>query len=59
MKAYKILAGKAHHNLRKTAVIGATGIQQLFITTISTLFKLNVRAFDDKEEALTWLTSGE
>lgn len=59
MKAYRTIAGKTSPRLRKTAVIGTTGIQKLFVSSISTLFKLNVRAFDAKEEALQWLTAGE
>jgi nitrogen regulatory protein PII len=57
MKAYKIIAKKNAGRLSKTAVIGATGIQKLFITTISNLFRLNVRAFDSRDEAVKWLTS--
>ncbi len=57
MKAYKTIAGSTAPSLSKTAVIGATGIQKLFISTITNLFKLNIRAFDSKEEAMTWLTS--
>ena len=57
MKAYRIIAEKSADALSKTAVFGATGIQQLFITTIANLFRLDVRAFKTKDEALEWLTS--
>jgi hypothetical protein len=57
MKAYKTIAEKTSPKISKTGVIGATGIQQLFVATISNLFKLNVRAFRSKEQALDWLTS--
>ena len=57
MKAYKQLAKNTSAKLSKTAVIGATGIQRVFVNTIANLFKLNVRSFSTKEEALAWLTS--
>ncbi len=57
MKAYKVIAGKTSSYLSRTAVIGTTGIQKLFIATISHLFKINVRAFDAKDEALRWLAT--
>jgi hypothetical protein len=57
MKAYKSIAGSTAGNLSRTAVVGAVGIQKVFISTIAVLFKLEVRAFDAMEDALTWLTS--
>ena len=56
MKAYRTIARQTSPRLSKIAVVGATGIQKLFVTTIANLFKLEVRAFDSREEALGWLT---
>ncbi len=57
MKTYKVLAKKTSSKLSRTAVVGATGIQKVFISTIVKLFKLNVRSFDTRDDALEWLTS--
>lgn len=57
MKVYKSATKKASANISKTAVIGVTGIQQLFIATVATFAKVDVRGFKSKEEALDWLVS--
>ena len=57
MKAYKTITRRTAGNLSRTAVIGVVGIQRVFVSTIARLFKLEIRAFDSKEEALKWLTS--
>ena len=57
MRAYKAMAKNTSAKLSKTAVVGATGIQRMFVNTIANLFKLNVRTFATKEDAIAWLTS--
>ena len=57
MKAYKAMASRTSPHISRTAVFGATGIQKLFVETIANLFRLNVRLFSSKDQALDWLTS--
>jgi hypothetical protein len=57
IKAYKNIAQRATNSISKIAVIGTTGIQEMFVTTISNQFALDIRGFDSKEDAIDWLTS--
>ena len=44
-------------SISKSAVIGATGIQKMFVATVPSFAKMEVRAFGSKDEALEWLVS--
>ena len=57
IKAFKRVSHNASTHLSKTAVVGVTGIQKMFIKTVSSFSNLNVQAFGTQEEAIQWLTS--
>jgi hypothetical protein len=57
IKAYKHISKNASARISKSAVIGATEIQKLFITTVSAFSKMDIRAFESKDDALEWLVS--
>lgn len=57
VKAYKYATKKASASISKSAVVGATGIQKLFINVVATFANVEVRAFDSKDDAVEWLVS--
>jgi len=57
LKAFKRVSRNAASKVSKTAVVGVTGIQKLFIRTISTFSNLDVKSFDTQEDAKNWLTN--
>lgn len=57
LSAIKSMTAKSARQISKTAVFGVEGIQLFFMRTISRFSKINLRPFETKEEALTWLTS--
>ena len=57
MSAFKRVSKKASSTVSKTAVVGVSGIQKLFLTTVATFSNLEIRAFDTQENAKKWLTS--
>jgi hypothetical protein len=59
MKAFKQVSQNASSTISKTAVVGVSGIQKLFISTVATFSKLNIRSFNTQDEAKKWLTSSK
>ena len=57
LKALKQLTSTAGTRIDKTAVLGITGIQQLFLKIVSAFSKVNIKPFDSREKALEWLTA--
>ena len=53
----KQLTSNTGTRIDKTAVLGVSGIQQMFLRAVATFSKVNVRPFDSREKALEWLTS--
>jgi hypothetical protein len=43
------------HKMKKTAVLGATGVRALLAQGIAKVSGTNIRYFDDRESALAWL----
>ena len=56
LQALKALSAKASDFTDRTAVVGVSGIQMLFMRAIAKLTKSKMRPFSDKSEALDWLT---
>lgn len=56
LKALKKLTSKSGSRIDKTAVLGISGIQQMFLRTISAFSKIKIRPFDSRDKALEWLT---
>ena len=57
LQALKSLSAKVSDYTDRTAVIGVSGIQMLFMRAISKLTKSKMRPFSNRDEALEWLTS--
>ena len=56
MKVFKRVSKKASPNLSKTAVVGATGIQKMFLQTVAAFANLEVKTFDNRNDAVIWLS---
>ena len=56
MQALKNINSKISQHTKKTAVVGISGIQMLFMRTIAKFTKSKMRPFSDRDEALDWLT---
>ena len=56
LQALKSLSAKASEFTDRTAVVGVSGIQMLFMRAIAKLSKSKMRPFSSREEALEWLT---
>ena len=59
LNAIKSMTAKSSGQIHKTAVFGVSGIQLFFMRTISKFSKINLRAFETRDEALAWLTSDD
>jgi hypothetical protein len=56
LNAFKRISTKgAARKTSKTAIVGVTGIQYVFVQVIIAFSKLNLRVFDTVEEAQAWL----
>ena len=53
--AFKRTSHLSKHLIKKIAVVGIHEIQTAFVNYISAVFKLNIRAFDDIDDAWAWL----
>lgn len=56
LDALKKSGAKIKPYTRKTALLGITGAKSILLKTANALLKLNMKPFDNKEEALKWLT---
>jgi hypothetical protein len=57
MKALKNMTANSSHKISRTAIFGISGLQLLFMRTISRFAKIDIRPFENKDDALEWLTS--
>jgi hypothetical protein len=55
LAAFKRTSHFSKHVIKKIAVLGIHEIQIAFLNYISTVFKLNIRAFEDIDKAKRWL----
>ncbi len=55
--ALKKLTSQSSDRIDKVALLGITGIQRLFVRTVASFSKTNIKPFDSQEEALDWLTA--
>ena len=56
LKALKKLTAQSAARIGKVAVLGTSGVQRFFMRTIAAFSKTNIKPFDDREAALSWLT---
>jgi ABC-type uncharacterized transport system permease subunit len=57
LKALKALSSMASSHVSKIALLGLSGIQVMFMRTIATFSKVNIKPFSNRKKALDWLTS--
>jgi flagellar biosynthesis GTPase FlhF len=57
VKALKQLSAQTPGRISKIAVLGVTGIQRIFLRTVASFSKVNIKPFLNKEDALAWLTT--
>ena len=55
LSAFRRTSTLSKHLIKKISVIGIHEIQTAFLNYISSVFGLNIRAFDDIEKAKEWL----
>ena len=55
LSAFKRTSPRSKHLIKKISVIGIHEIQTAFLNYISSIFGLNIRAFDDIDKAKEWL----
>jgi len=56
LDALKKSGAKIKPYTHKTALLGITGAKSILLKTANALLNLNMKPFDNKEEALKWLT---
>ncbi len=56
-RAFKRVSKSASSTVSKTAVVGVSGIQKLFLNTIAAISKLEIQLFDNQDAAKDWLVS--
>ena len=57
MEELKKAGAEFEYKVKKSAVIGVTGLKKVFLSGYNLVVKNKVRAFDSKEEALDYLVS--
>lgn len=57
MKVFKRVSHNASAKLSKTAIVGVTGIQKMFLRAVSTFSSLDIQTFETRDEAIAWLTA--
>lgn len=45
------------HKMKKTAVLGITGVKKIFLNVINSLINLGAKSFKNEEDALEWLVA--
>lgn len=57
VKAFKKMAVNAPTRVSKGAIIGVSGIQHFFVSTVSKFAQIPIEVFDTRDAALKWLVS--
>ncbi len=55
MDMMKKSGAKIKEHTKKTALLGITGAKKVLLRTVNAVMNLNMKPFDNKEEALDWL----
>ena len=57
VEALKKSGSKNKHKMKKTAVLGITGVKKIFLNVINSLINLGAKSFKNEEDALEWLVA--
>ena len=57
MAAFRNMTEGQSKTVKRSAIVGLTGIQTLFVQVITRFTQIDIKPFDSREEALEWLTA--
>ncbi len=57
LAAFKRVTKKNGPNISKAAIVGISGIQELFLSIVNTVSGIGAKPFKTREEAMEWLVS--
>jgi len=55
LEVLKKSGAKNKHKMKKTAVLGITGVKKIFLNMINSLINIGAKSFKTEEDALEWL----